>query len=41
MNPAEINVADYEGKENEGILVVHHAGEVLHRLADGSIPEIP
>ncbi|MHC4744656.1 MAG: lactate racemase domain-containing protein [Planctomycetota bacterium] len=41
MNPAEINIADYEGKETQGILVVHHAGEVLHRLADGSIPTIP
>jgi nickel-dependent lactate racemase len=40
MDPAKINIADYEGKEDEGVLVVHHAGEVLHRLADGSIPTI-
>jgi len=40
-NPAKINIADYEGREDEGMLVVHHAGEVLHRLADGSIPTIP
>lgn len=24
--------ADYENREHEGILVVPHAGEVLHRL---------
>jgi len=41
MNPADINRADYENKEEEGILVVRHAGEVLHRLADGTIPTIP
>jgi hypothetical protein len=42
MNPADINIADYENKEEEeeGILVVCHAGEVLHRLADGHIPTI-
>ena len=41
MDPAKINIADYENREDEGILVVGHAGEVLHRLADGSIPTIP
>jgi nickel-dependent lactate racemase len=41
MNPDEINVADYENREDDGVLVVHHAGELLHRLADGSIPTIP
>jgi nickel-dependent lactate racemase len=41
MNPNDINIADYENREDEGILVVHHAGEVLHRLADGTIPTIP
>ncbi|MHC4122893.1 MAG: lactate racemase domain-containing protein [Planctomycetota bacterium] len=41
MNPDDINIADYENKEDEGILVVHHAGELLHRLADGHVPEIP
>ncbi len=41
MNPADINIADYEGREAEGVLVVHHAGELLHRLADGSVPRIP
>lgn len=32
MNPAEIKIADYENRENEGVLVVPHAGEILHRL---------
>jgi len=41
MNPAEINIADYENKEDQGILVVHHAGEMLHRLASGFIPGMP
>ncbi len=41
MNPDDINIADYENKEDEGILAVHHAGEVLHRLSSGFIPTIP
>jgi len=41
MNPDDINIADYENREDEGILVVHHAGEVLHGLSDGTIPRIP
>jgi nickel-dependent lactate racemase len=41
MNPSDINIPDYENKEDEGILVVHHAGEVLHRLSSGYIPTIP
>ena len=41
MNPDEINIADYENKEDEGILVVQNAGEVLHRLSNGYIPAIP
>jgi nickel-dependent lactate racemase len=41
MNPDDINIANYENKEDEGILVVHHAGEVLHRLSSGYIPTIP
>ena len=32
MNPAEIRIADYTGKEDEGILYVDHAGEILYRL---------
>jgi hypothetical protein len=28
----QIKVADYENREHEGVLVVPHAGEILHRL---------
>jgi len=41
MHPDEINIGDYENKEDEGVLLVHHAGEVLHRLSNGYIPTIP
>ena len=41
MNHEQIEIPLYENREDEGILVVHHAGEVLHRLADGTIPKIP
>lgn len=27
-----INVADFEGREDEGVLVVHNAGEILYRI---------
>jgi len=32
MDPPKVRIGDYEGREDEGVLVVHHAGEVLHRL---------
>ena len=32
MDPAGIRIADYTGKEDEGILEVDHAGEILYRL---------
>jgi nickel-dependent lactate racemase len=35
MNPAQIKIADYENREHEGVLVVPHAGEILHRLRGG------
>ncbi len=41
LNPDDIDISDYENREDEGILVVHHAGEVLHRLSSGYIPTIP
>lgn len=31
-DPASIEVSDYENREDEGILVVHHAGETLYKL---------
>jgi lactate racemase len=39
MNPDDIDISDYENREDEGILVVHHAGEILHRLSNGTIPK--
>ncbi len=41
MNPEQIDIPNYENKEERGILVVHHAGEMLHRLSTGHIPGIP
>ncbi len=32
MDPRSIDTEKYKGRENEGILYVDHAGEVLHRL---------
>ncbi len=36
MNPADINIEDYTGKEEEGILYVENAGEILYRLEDNA-----
>jgi nickel-dependent lactate racemase len=33
-DPASINVADYQGREDDGILCVPKAGEMLYRLKD-------
>ena len=35
LNPEEIRIEDYLEKEEEGILFVDHAGEILYRLEDG------
>ncbi len=32
LNPAELDISEWEGREDEGILVVHRAGETLYRL---------
>ncbi|MFA5238658.1 MAG: lactate racemase domain-containing protein [Phycisphaerae bacterium] len=40
MNPEHIDIANYENKEDKGILVVHNAGEMLYRLSSGYIPTI-
>ena len=32
MNPGQIDISSYENREDEGILVVHNAGEILYRL---------
>jgi len=34
MNPADINIEDYSGREEEGILYVENAGEILYRLEE-------
>ena len=34
LNPAEIRIEDYRKREDEGILYVDHAGEILYRLED-------
>jgi hypothetical protein len=33
-DPASINVADYQDREEEGILYVPRAGEMLYRLQE-------
>jgi hypothetical protein len=33
MNPAEIRIEDYMGKEDQSILYVDNAGEILYRLS--------
>ena len=35
LNPEKIKIEDYLEKEDEGILYVDHAGEILYRLEDG------
>jgi lactate racemase len=32
MNPADVRIEEYRDREDEGILFVDHAGEVLHRV---------
>jgi nickel-dependent lactate racemase len=32
MDPAEINLEEYRNREEEGVLFVDHAGEMLHRI---------
>jgi nickel-dependent lactate racemase len=39
LDPASIRLDEWEGREDEGILVVHRAGEVLYRLVEGSDAE--
>jgi len=40
MDPAHIDPASYAGRKEEGVLLVEHAGELLHRRADGKVPVI-
>jgi lactate racemase len=36
LDPAAVRVSDWEGREDEGILVVHRAGETLYRLTSSA-----
>jgi nickel-dependent lactate racemase len=38
MDPREIRLADYMNREDQGVLFVDHAGEILHRL-ESPLPE--
>ena len=40
LDPATIDVHDWEGREDEGILVVPHAGEMLYRLEESRIQNL-
>jgi lactate racemase len=40
-DPKSIDRSEWEGREEEGVVVIPKAGEQLYRLADGSIPRIP
>ena len=40
LNPDSIRSEEYADREQEGILLVRKAGEVLYRLSDGSVPRI-
>ena len=40
IDPATIDPDEYANREDEGILVVPNAGEMLYRLADGTVPDI-
>lgn len=40
LDPAQIRIEDYAGKQKEGILLVRNAGEVLYRLSSGKVPDI-
>lgn len=39
-NPDAFDVAEFADREDEGVLVVPNAGEMLFRLADGSVPDV-
>jgi len=40
LDPATVNIEEWEGREAEGVLAVHDAGETLYRLSDGTVPRI-
>jgi len=40
INPDTLDRENYKNRENEGILVVEKAGEVLYKLKNGKVPDI-
>ncbi|NIO69880.1 MAG: DUF2088 domain-containing protein [Anaerolineae bacterium] len=40
LDPATIDMAEWEGREDEGILVVHKAGEMLYRISESANRQI-
>jgi hypothetical protein len=34
MNPADVDIAAYMNREDDGILFVDHAGEILYQLTE-------
>ncbi len=40
MDYKKINIDDYKNKEEQGILLVENAGEILYRLTKGRIPDM-
>ena len=39
-DPQAIDISEYENREDEGVLLVPKAGEMLYRLSDGTVPRI-
>jgi nickel-dependent lactate racemase len=40
LDPATIDVSEWEGREDEGILVVHKAGEMLYKISKSANRQI-
>ena len=40
MDPRQVDLADWEGRETEGVLVVRNAGEMLYRVEDVDVNQI-
>jgi nickel-dependent lactate racemase len=38
MDPGSIDISEWENREDEGVLLVRNAGEVLYRLTGGRLP---
>ncbi|MCK4598617.1 DUF2088 domain-containing protein [Candidatus Bipolaricaulota bacterium] len=40
LNPNEVDLDHFADRQDDGVLLVPEAGEILYRLADGSVPDI-